>query len=391
MDSEKMRFSEAKMKLANRNAFLIIGCIESAWAPMVPYVKRGFNLNEAELGLLLLCTGLGSLLALPVAGQLCKRYGAKGTIYVNAILLSVDLALVAMNISLWFTALMLVLFGVSTVQIDVAANVNGITLEEKFNKNMMSGFHGGYSLGTLIGAGSMSLLLTLGVCVLPAITIVLACSLVYFFWSCRGLLAKGELDTAPHPKEGQSRSHQIMYIPPLVFVVGMVCFVFYSSEGSVMSWSAIFVNQERGVDLRYAGYFYTAFAISMTMMRFGGNKLVNRFGARRVVVNGSMLVAAGFLVVAFVENIIATIIGFAMVGIGAANIVPQLVSYAGKIEGMAVQNTISVITALGYSGVLLGPVIIGFCAHTYGLPATFAGIGFVIGLINFAIRYLFSK
>jgi len=389
-NNNKMGFTEEKMKLANRDAFLIIGCLESAWAPMVPYVKRGFGLNEAELGLLLLCTGLGSLLALPVSGQLCKRYGAKGTIYASAVLLALALAVVAMNVSLWFTALMLVLFGVCTVQIDVAANVNGITLEERFHKNMMSGFHGGYSLGTLIGAGLMSLLLTTGMHILPAAIIVLTCSLIYFFWGCRGLLAKGELDTAPHPKEGQVRPSKL-YIPPLVLVVGAVCFVFYSSEGSVMSWSAIFVNQERGVDLRYAGYFYTAFAVCMTIMRFLGNKLVNRFGARRVVVYGSMLVAVGFLVVALVNSVIATIAGFAMIGVGAANIVPQLVSYAGKIEGMAVQNTISVITALGYSGVLLGPVIIGFCAHTYGLPATFVGIGCAIALINLVIRYLFSK
>lgn len=379
-----------KMKLANRDAFLIIGCLESAWAPMVPFVKRGFSLNEAQLGMLLLCTGLGSVLALPIAGPLCKRYGAKRTIYVNAILLALSLAIVATNVSLWLTALLLVVFGMCTVQIDVAANVNGITLEEQFKKNMMSGFHGGYSLGTLIGAGFMSVLLTVGMPILPAALIVLTASLVYFFYGCRGLLRKGELDTTAHPIADSSVRSR-MYIPPLVIIVGMVCFVLYSSEGAVMSWSAVFVNQERGVDLRHAGYFFSAFAVCMTVMRLSGNKLVNRFGARRVVVYGSLLVAAGFLIVALIPSIVATVVGFAMIGIGEGNIVPQLVSYAGRIKGMAVQNIISVITALGYSGILLGPVIIGFCAHSYGLPATFAGIGVVVGLTYFAIRYLFTK
>lgn len=385
-----MNVSESKMKLANRDAFLIIGCLESTWAPMVPYVKRGFNLNEAQLGLLLLCTGLGSVLALPIAGPMCKRFGAKNTIYANGILLALSLAIVATNTSLWLTALMLMLFGMCTVQIDVAANVNGITLEERFSKNMMSGFHGGYSLGTLLGSGFMSLLLTLGVSILPAALIVLSFSLAYFFYGCRGLLKKGELDTAPHPKD-TSATHRRLYIPPLVILVGMVCFVLYSSEGAVMSWSAVFVNQERGVDLRYAGYFFTAFAVCMTVMRLCGNNLVNRFTARRVVVYGALLVAAGFLVVAFVPTIAATIVGFVMIGIGEANIVPQLVSYAGRIKGMAVQNIISVITALGYSGILLGPVVIGFCAHAYGLTATFAGIGVVMLLTYFAIHYLFAK
>lgn len=378
------------MREANRDAFLIIGCIEAAWAPMVPYVKQGFNLNEAQLGLLLLCTGLGSVLALPFAGIMCKRYGAKIVTYVNALLLATTLAIVATNANLWLTAAMLIVFGTCTVQIDVAANVNGITLEERFKKNMMSGFHGGYSLGTLIGAGLMSVLLSFGTGLFTSAIIVLLLSLAYFFWGCRGLLGKGELDTSAHPSATQEK-HRRLYIPPLVIVVGMVCFVLYSSEGAVMSWSAVFVNQERGVDLRYAGYFYTAFAICMTAMRLSGNVIVNRFGARRVVVYGSVLVTAGFLVVALVPSIWATIVGFAMIGIGEANIVPQLVSYAGRIKGMAVQNIISTITALGYSGILLGPVIIGFCAHTYGLQATFAGIGAVIAVVIFVIRYLFSR
>lgn len=385
-----MIHSESKMKLANRNAFLIIGAMEASWAPMVPYVKQGFHLDEAQLGLLLLCTGLGSVLALPLAGPMCNRYGAKRTIYASGVLLGGALALVAANINLWMTAFMLVVFGMCTVTIDVAANVNGVTLEERFKKPMMSGFHGGYSLGTLIGAASMSMLLTMGIEILPAALMVLSVTLAYFFWGCQELLRKGELGTGAQ-NEQKAQSKLRFYIPPLVLLVGISCFVLYSSEGAVMSWSAVFVHQERGVDLRFAGFFYTAFAICMTVMRLGGNKLVKRFGARRIVVYGSVLVALGLLMVAFVPSLLVAIVGFALIDIGAANIVPQLMSYAGHIKGMSVQNIISVITALGYSGILLGPVIIGFCANKYGLPITFAGIGVVVALITGIIRYLYTK
>lgn len=381
--------TEGKMTLANRDAFLIIGALEATWAPIVPYVKRAFNLNEAELGLLLICTGLGSILALPVAGPLCKRYGARAIGYVCGPLMAVALILVAANISLWLTAPLLVAFGMCTVQIDVAANVNGVTLEERFKKNMMSGFHGGYSLGTLIGAGCMSLLLTTGMSILPAALIVLLFSLAYFLYGCRFLLDKTQLDTAPHPKDGSP--HQRFYIPPLIIIIGGICFVLYSAEGAVMSWSAVFVNQERGVDLRYAGYFFTAFAVFMTAFRLLGNKIVNRYGARRVVVYGSVMVAAGFFIVALVPNVATTALGFSLIGVGEANIVPQLVSYAGHVKGMAVQNAISVITAMGYSGILLGPVIIGFCAHAYGLSATFAGIGVIVTITMFFICYLYVQ
>ncbi len=141
-----------------------------------------------------------------------------------------------------------------------------------------------------------------------------------------------------------------------------------------MGWSAILVSENRGVDIASAGFFYTAFAITMTAMRFLGDKIVDRFGQRRVVVLGAVSVAVGFLIVILIPNIVTTAIGFALVGLGAANIVPQFVSFASSIKGMAVQNIISLVNALGYSGVLLGPVIIGFVAKHYGLHTSFAGI-----------------
>lgn len=382
--------TEQKMRLATRNAFLIIGVLEASWAPMVPYVKRSFSLNEAQLGLLLLCTGLGSVIALPFAGPVCKRYGVKRTVYANGVVMALALAVIASNLHLWLTSLMLVVFGMCTVLIDVSANVNGVILEKRFMKPLMSGFHGGYSLGTLLGAASMSVLLTVGFHILPATLVVLAVSLLYSFWGCQELLRKGE-GTPTSEEQPQSESKHRFHIPPLVLLVGLACFVLYSSEGAVMSWSAVFVNQERGVDLRYAGYFFTAFAVFMATMRLSGNILVNRFGARRLLVYGAILVCAGFLVVSFVPSLFSTVIGFMLIGIGEANLVPQLMSYAGHLKGMSLQGIVSVITALGYSGILLGPVIIGFCAHTLGLPLTFTLLGLLIGLMSLLFKYLFSR
>ena len=141
-----------------------------------------------------------------------------------------------------------------------------------------------------------------------------------------------------------------------------------------MGWSAIFVSEMRGVDVAYAGFFYTAFAVMMTVVRFLGDKIIDRLGQRRVVVYGALLVAAGFLLVTLIPHILTTSIGFALIGMGAANIVPQFISFASGIKGMAVQNTISIVNALGYSGILLGPVMIGFVAKHYGLHTSFIGI-----------------
>lgn len=157
-----------------------------------------------------------------------------------------------------------------------------------------------------------------------------------------------------------------------------------------MGWSAIFVSQERGVSMSMAGFFYTAFAVAMTIMRLCGDKIVNQLGQRMVVAGGTLLIAVGFMTVVLVDSAVAAGVGFAMVGCGAANVVPQLVSFAAHIKGMAVHNIISFINALGYSGILLGPVIIGFIGKQYGLHVSFVGIA-IFGLIVSVVSFIILK
>lgn len=352
---------------------MVIGVLEAAWAPLVPYVKSVFAIDEGTLGLLMLCSGFGSICALPLSGFLVNRYGAKKVIYVSGLLMAFALLTISLLINVWLTGVMLMIFGGCTITIDVAANMNGVVIERKTGRHLMSGFHGGYSLGTLIGAGAMSVLFTLGIIPKWAVVICMVSTLLAMIFGCRDLLPKEELETDV-PVERPKKSK--LYIPPMVIVVGLLCFIMYASEGVVMGWSAIFVSQERGVDMSVAGFFYTAFAVAMTIFRLCGDKIVDRLGRRIVVAGGALLITVGFITVVSVNNSIASAVGFAMVGCGAANVVPQLVSFAAHIKGMAVHNIISLINALGYSGILIGPVIIGFVGKNYGLHMSFIGIAF---------------
>lgn len=271
--------------------------------------------------------------------------------------------------------------------IDVAANMNGVTVERMTGQHLMSGFHGGYSLGTLIGAGAMSVLFTLGLMPKWAVVICMVFILLALVFKCSYLLSKEEfVSDSPVEKSRKSR----LYIPPTVIVVGLLCFIMYASEGAVMGWSAIFVSQERGISMSMAGFFYTAFAVSMTIMRLCGDKIVDQLGQRVVVAGGALLIAVGFMTIVLVDSAVAAAVGFAMVGCGAANVVPQLVSFAVHIKGMAIHNIISFINALGYSGILLGPVIIGFIGKRYGLHVSFIGIA-VFALVVAIISYMILR
>ena len=151
--------------VANRVAFMAIGVLEAAWAPLVPYVKSSFAIDEGTLGLLMLCSGFGSICALPLSGFLVNRFGAKKVVYVSGLLMAFALLTISLLMNMWLTGAMLMVFGGCTITIDVAANMNGVAIERKTGRYLMSGFHGSYSLGTLIGAGAMSVLYTL--CLMP--------------------------------------------------------------------------------------------------------------------------------------------------------------------------------------------------------------------------------
>lgn len=360
--------------IANRTAFMIIGCLEAAWAPLVPYVKGAFSLDEEALGLLMLCSGLGSIISLPISGRLCMKFGIKRVIYFSGLLMALSLLAISLMVNVWLTAAMLMIFGGCTISIDVAANLNGVAVEHIKGHHLMSGFHGGYSLGTLLGAGLMSVLFSLGMVPVWAVVICMTLILTAMIMGCRDLLSKEGLVRADETIDARPAGKKRFHIPTMVIVIGLLCFIMYAAEGAVMGWSAIFVSEMRGVDVAYAGFFYTAFAVMMTVVRFLGDKIIDRLGQRRVVVYGALLVAAGFLLVTLIPHILTTSIGFALIGMGAANIVPQFISFASGIKGMAVQNTISIVNALGYSGILLGPVMIGFVAKHYGLHTSFIGI-----------------
>ncbi len=379
-----------KVLSSTRNAFLIIGCMEASWAPLVPYVKQAFHLDDAALGMLLLCSGLGAIFALPLAGIVCMRYGVRKTTYVSASLMAMALLAIALQIDVFVTAAMLLVFGACTILIDVAANVNGIEVERLLKRPLMSGFHGGYSLGTLIGTAVVSILFAIGVAAFPAITLVAALSLLTVFVGCRALFDCDQV-RAEKPVSEAPRKKKKVNIPPMVLVIGTLCFIMYASEGAVMSWSAVFVSDNRGVGMEYSGFFYVAFAITMTAMRLVGNKVVARFGDRRVVTAGALCVALGFAITVIIPHYTSALVGFALIGLGAANIVPRLVSLGGTVPGIEVQNSISIINALGYTGLLVGPVAIGFVANRWSLSASFLGISAFALIVAIVAYIIFRK
>lgn len=355
-------------QMSTRIAFFIAGFGIAAWAPLVPYAKARAQLNEGTLGLLLLCLGVGSIIAMPAAGALASRFGCRRVLSAGTILLCVALPMLATVSSIPLLMAGLFLFGAGLGTVDSTVNLQAVIVERASGKTMMSGFHGLFSLGGIVGAAGVSALLGLGLSPLSATLVVIVITLAALLKAAPHLLPYGSESSGP-----------AFAIPHgVVLFIGCLCFIVFLAEGAVLDWSAVFLSDERGLDEAYAGLGYAAFALTMTIGRLTGDAIVRRLGAKRVIVIGGLLATAGMLLATLLPAWETALLGYALVGAGCSNIVPVLYTAVGKQTVMPEHIAVPAITTLGYAGILAGPALIGFIAHGSSLSVAFVLIAVLL-------------
>ena len=355
-------------QMSTRIAFFIAGFGIAAWAPLVPYAKARAQLNEGTLGLLLLCLGVGSIIAMPVAGALASRFGCRRVLSAGTLLLCVALPMLATVSSIPLLMAGLFLFGAGLGTVDSTVNLQAVIVERASGKTMMSGFHGLFSLGGIVGAAGVSALLGLGLSPLSATLAVIVITL--------GALLKAAPHLLPYGSESSGPPFAIPH--GVVLFIGCLCFIVFLAEGAVLDWSAVFLSDERGLDEAYAGLGYAAFALTMTLGRLTGDAIVRRLGAKRVIVIGGLLATAGMLLATLLPAWETALLGYALVGAGCSNIVPVLYTAVGKQTVMPEHIAVPAITTLGYAGILAGPALIGFIAHGSSLSVAFVLIAVLL-------------
>ncbi|MHC8338397.1 MFS transporter [Pseudomonas sp. HLT2-19-2] len=348
-------------QMSTRIAFFIAGLGIAAWAPLVPYAKARAGLDEGTLGLLLLCLGVGSILAMPMAGMLATRFGCRRVVSAGVLLICAALPMLATVSTIPALIVALFMFGAGLGTVDSTVNLQAVIVERASGKTMMSGFHGLFSLGGIVGAAGVSALLGFGVSPLGATLVVIVMLLIALFKAAPHLLPYGSESSGP-----------AFAVPHgIVLFIGGMCFIVFLAEGAALDWSAVFLAQERGIDTAYAGLGYAAFALTMTVGRLTGDSIVRRLGATRVIVFGGLTAAAGLFVATFAPSWEAALVGYALLGIGCSNIVPVLYTAVGKQTVMPESIAVPAITTLGYAGILAGPALIGFIAHGSSLSFAF--------------------
>ncbi|WP_313207672.1 MFS transporter [Stenotrophomonas sp.] len=346
---------------ATRAAFFIPGFATAAWAPMVPYAKAKAGLSDASLGAVLLCLGLGSLLAMPLAGALSGRLGCRRLMVITTALILLALPLLSLAPTPLALGAALFLFGAGVGAMDCTMNMQAVAVERDAGRAMMSGFHAFYSIGGFVGAGCMTGLLLLGTPLWMAALLSIGALLVVALlsaphWRAQRIAHDGPMLAIPHG---------------VVLFISVLAFIVFLAEGSMLDWSAVFLADVRQVPRDQAGAGFAVFTLAMTAMRLFGDGIVERLGRTPTIVIGGIAAATGFALATLVPSFAVALVGYVMVGLGCANIVPALFSMAGQQRAMPESIAITAVTTLGYAGILAGPAAIGGLAHLTTLGIAF--------------------
>ncbi|WP_437880829.1 MFS transporter [Pseudomonas sp. LRF_L74] len=363
---------------ATRAAFFMPGFAIAAWAPIVPFAKANASLDEASLGIVLLCLGVGSLLAMPLAGAWTARLGCRRVMLISLLVMCLALPLLGLAHSAFGLGMVLFVFGAGMGAMDCAMNMQAVAVERDSGKVMMSGFHAFYSIGGLAGAAAMTLLLGFGIG--PGMALLLSV----------GVIAPLAFFSARHwHRERITHEGPLLAWPRgVVLFIGVLTFIVFLAEGTMLDWSAVFLSQVRGVDASLAGTGFVVFSLTMTTARLFGDRLVARFGRHRSIILGSVCGGIGFGVATLVPVWEVALLGYGLVGLGCSNIVPALFSMAGQQRSMPPSIAIPAVTTLGYMGVLAGPAAIGFIAHASSLLTAFILVAVMLLAVAISARWL---
>ncbi len=365
---------------AARAFFFIGGFGTATWAPLVPLLRERLMVGDDVLGMLLLCIGVGSLLTMPLSGALAMRLGCRRVVMTASILFAAILLLVSCVDALSLAVPIVLIFGAVMGCIDVVVNIVAVLVEKGIGRRIMSGMHAFWSLGGFVGAGLYGVWVgLLGLTPFQSTAIVAGLILLLTAVFGRHLIPYGGGGGA------------LLALPRGIIVfVGMTAFIAFLSEGAVMDWGGVYLTTVRGMDLALAGTGYSVFSAAMLMMRFLGDRVVQRIGALPVAVGGALLAFGGILLVMFAPVDALLYVGFFAIGIGSANIVPVFFSLMGRQNVMPVSAAVSAVSTMGYLGILAGPAAIGFVSSLTTLQTAFAMLA-ALSILQAAIGFYVFK
>ncbi|MGW1934822.1 MFS transporter [Streptomyces sp. NPDC001919] len=365
-----------RARFAVAAVFCVHGAVTGSFATRIPWIQEHAGVSAGQLGLALAFPALGASLAMPLAGAVSHRLGARTALRGLLALWTLALTLPSLAPNVWGLCAALFVYGATAGMSDVAMNALGVETENRLGRSIMSSLHGMWSAGALIGSAAGTVAAHLGADArlhhLIAALVLTALGLVF----CQGVL---DVHSTP---DGEAPP-RFSLPPKSALVIGAVGFCAVFAEGASLDWSAVYLRDELGGSAGLAAASTTAFALTMTVARLAGDRVVDRFGAVRTVrVGGAVATLGGVLVVAAPHAAVA-MAGFGFIGLGVAVVVPLAFAAAGR-SGPNPSQAIAGVATITYTSGLIAPSAIGGIADATSLVFSFGlvtllALGLVLG------------
>ena len=360
--------------------FFVHGLLFASWAAHIPHVKARVGLSDGGLGLVLLATPVGSIAAMAIGAWLLPRVGTRRMVTCCLVGYCASGPFVGLATSAVGLFVALLFWGAFQGTLDVSMNTQALACQRAAGRPIMSGMHGRWSLGALSGAGAGALGVGIGLSLSLQLLILGVAALPLLWWT-RQLPDEHAGDGAEHKKARLP----VRRWPRTVLLLATIAFASMLCEGAAADWSAVYLHNSLGAAAVVASLGYAFFAAAMVLVRLGGDALIARRGAGRVVSALCAVATVGFAAGLLSGNTVVALIGLATLGGGVATVVPTVFSAAGGLPGIAPSSGIAAVSACGWAGFVCGPPLIGQLASATSLPVALGVVPVLTAFIALAM------
>lgn len=369
-----------KQRFSLKIYFFLAGVSFATWASRIPTLKESFELNEAQLGSLLLAMPVSSLIGLPISGWLVSRFDSRFPLLAAFVLFSFSLIIIGYAGNLVLLVSGIALFSFAMRILNISMNTQSLTLQKSFNKKIIGSFHGVWSTGGLVGVGISTLMVRFDIPIEQHLTAIAIFGLAAGVFAFQYLLKK----------DRAAQGNKLILGKPDKFIMYLGVMVFFAAvcEGGMFDWSGVYFKEVVGEEVFTLGYFI--FMVFMALSRFFSDKAIEKAGMKKMYIISASLISSGILLMVTFPFFWPAIIGFSLVGTGVAAIIPMTYSLAGTSKKYSAGMAVSIITTYGIVGMLLGPPLIGYVAHIFNLKVSFLFL-MISGLMLIPISRMFFK
>ncbi|GAA4499106.1 MFS transporter [Actinoallomurus oryzae] len=369
----------SRARLGTVLTFALAGMLCGVWVSRTPALADRFGLSDGSVGVAILVWGIGAIIAMQGLRGVMARAGSAAVLRVAAPLTALSMVFVALAPSWPLLLAGVAMFGMTFGLTDIGMNAQGSAVERSYGRPVMNAMHAGWCAGAisggLLGALSASAGLSFGQTLCGGGVLALPAALAIG----RTYIPEHTAEDEDSPTATARRSRRVR-MPLVVYLVGALAFAAFMMEGSIADWSGLYLSRELGAGEAVGALGYPLFEAAMLTGRLVGDRLRGRLGTRRLLTYAGLGTAATVMVVVLAPVPKVALLGFFLAGLAICTVTPTTISVAGTVAPGRSAGAVAQVGAMGYGGLVLGPVVIGFLSDVSSLRVGL-GVAAVLGLL----------